>query len=258
MMKSGSKIGFCLLAIALFAASMIELCVAEEVRSGVSEGLAERSTSPALFGEDAAGSASKSESQSPLQANGDNARTPTGEGISEGTHAVTKNVNPPVANGGDADGIDTRITVLPRRLGSGRDKVGSATVVKSIAPRNLLARPMAAPGASEPAVRNAIGVSVVRREGLEQHIGEHVSSIAHGAASGAMGVAGTATSRFAKAEGPIERPTPNANLFVKPAALNRGAINGTSLIRPGSAPSGIGGPAKAIAGINGTAIRPKH
>ncbi|MGO9702734.1 MAG: hypothetical protein ACLPX7_26140 [Xanthobacteraceae bacterium] len=40
--------------------------------------------------------------------------------------------------------------------------------------------------------------------------------------------------------------------------MNRSAINGTNLIRAGSAPSGIGGPAKTVAGINGTTIRPPH
>ncbi len=39
---------------------------------------------------------------------------------------------------------------------------------------------------------------------------------------------------------------------------NRAAIGVTGIIRPGSGPSGVGGPAKMGAGINGTTIRPKH
>jgi hypothetical protein len=35
-------------------------------------------------------------------------------------------------------------------------------------------------------------------------------------------------------------------------------INGTGVHRPGAGPAVIGGPAKNVAGINGTTIRAKH
>jgi len=63
-----------------------------------------------------------------------------------------------------------------------------------------------------------------------------------------------------KGSGHIDSPTRpqlHTTPVVNPAALNRSAINGTTLIRPGFRPSGIGGPAKAGA-INGTAIRLKR
>jgi hypothetical protein len=39
---------------------------------------------------------------------------------------------------------------------------------------------------------------------------------------------------------------------------SRGRIDGTALIRPGFAPSTLGGPAKVSGGINGTAFKIKH
>jgi hypothetical protein len=238
VMKSRSKIVFCLLAIALLGASTSERCFAEEGGSGASEGTAvERGGLPPLSSEDV----SKHDSQSAPGTNGDAAKIPTGGAASEATHAA-----------GQIDGIDTRVTVQPRRPGGRRDKVGN-TVVKSIAPRNLLARRMAAPGALGPVVRDAIGVSVTHREGLE-----HFTIVVHGPATGAIGIAGGATGRVAKPEGSIAPAIPNANALVRPTVLNRGAINGTSLVRPGSSPSGVGGPAKTVAGINGTTIRSKH
>jgi hypothetical protein len=42
------------------------------------------------------------------------------------------------------------------------------------------------------------------------------------------------------------------------SSVNRGAIDGSGLIRPSSASSALGGPAKWVAGINGSTLRPKH
>ena len=42
------------------------------------------------------------------------------------------------------------------------------------------------------------------------------------------------------------------------STINHASINGTGLARPGSGPGIVGGPAKNIAGINGSSIRPKH
>ncbi len=64
------------------------------------------------------------------------------------------------------------------------------------------------------------------------------------AANGA-GVNGPAAGR------PVSSPAGNS-------AVNRGVINGTGMVRPGSGPGTVGGPAKAGAGINGSSIRPKH
>jgi hypothetical protein len=49
-----------------------------------------------------------------------------------------------------------------------------------------------------------------------------------------------------------------ANPAVGTPSIPRGTVSGTGLSRPGSVPVGLGGPAKVMAGINGTGIRPRH
>jgi hypothetical protein len=80
--------------------------------------------------------------------------------------------------------------------------------------------------------------------------------VAPSSISGTSSPAGSTIGRITKPPGSFERPT--ASVIVGPVVVNRSAINGTELIRPGSAPSGIGGPAKTVASINGTTIRPPH
>lgn len=168
------------------------------------------------------------------------------------------------SSGEKADGIDTLITEQSRRLGGRRDNVGGVkTKVKSLAPGNLRLRRLSAGGASNRVVRNAIGVPVARHEGLEQRNGQRhdLPTVVRVPAAGATGVAGSGTASPAMADGRVDRPTilrANASPIVGPVAPKRGTINGTSLNRPGFSPSGVGGPAKVVTGISGTAIRPKH
>jgi len=67
-----------------------------------------------------------------------------------------------------------------------------------------------------------------------------------------------ANSNLAKAaevrSGRIVRP----NVSPVVTTLNRATINGTGVTRPGAGPSRLGGPAKAVARINGTSIRRKN
>ena len=253
-MKRRSKIGFLLLAIGLFGASTIGACFAEEVRAH--DATAERSNSPSLPGEDAAGNASNPVSQSTPRANGDDGKTPTGEGAPSGAPAQS---NSPASNGVNLNGIDTRNGVLPRRLANGRPKIGNAKVVK-IAPRNLLAPRAPTPSQFRNTMRNAIGVPVAHVGDVEGRISTHhdFSIVAHGP-SASMGVVGSATDRLGKVEGTIERPIVHAGPVIKPLVLDRGTINGAAVPHRGVGVSaGIGGPAKTIAGINGTTIRPTH
>jgi hypothetical protein len=224
------KIGFGLLAVALFGASIIDTCLAEETGS---EGSAERSGSPARSGDSGAGEAAK-------------------------PNAGVKAGNSTVPNSGNLDGIDTRITVIPRRSGNGPEKPGNAKVIK-IAPRNLLARPNLAPPAP-PVVRNAIGLSVGHVGGFEQRLGEHhdLLIVPHASPATIGSAAGASGRLVVKGASPFQRTPPAANQIIKPALANRGTINGTSLTRPGAASASIGGPAKTAAELNGTAIRSKH
>ena len=248
--KTRWKIGCSFLAAALFGALTVDLCFAEEARSGAPVVAAERNSSAPPSGEQAKGGASKPEGQSALRAGGDS-RPAIGEGAPAGANA-------PAPGGVNLDGIDTSITVQPRRLANGRPKIGSVKVVK-IAPRNLLAPRLSAPGRSQITLHNAIGVPVVRLGSPERHIGAHhdVSILGHGAYA-SPGTAASTVDRLAKVEGPIDHAVVHANPVIKPFVLNRGTINGTTLNHRGVGPSNIGGPAKTIVGINGTSIRPVH
>jgi hypothetical protein len=42
------------------------------------------------------------------------------------------------------------------------------------------------------------------------------------------------------------------------APANRGTISGTAMTKPGTSISGIGGPAKSVAGINGSTIKRRY
>jgi hypothetical protein len=132
----------------------------------------------------------------------------------------------------------------------------AAKVGKPDMPRNLLGRRALSPGASERVGPNAIGVSTSHHEGVPGR-----DSGPHGIGSAVQfpmpADAGRSATGIEKGIGHIGSPTQpqlHTTPMVNPAALNRSAINGTTLIRPGFRPSGIGGPARAGT-INGTAIR---
>jgi hypothetical protein len=135
----------------------------------------------------------------------------------------------------------------------------AAKVAKPIAPRNLLGRRTFSPSAFERIGPNAIGVSVSRPEGVQGR-----ESGPRGTGAGVQPAAaggGRSAAGLAKGGGRIDSPTHlqlHTTPTVNPAASNRPLISGTNLIRPGSGPSGIGGPPKGVAGVSGTAVRAKH
>jgi hypothetical protein len=185
-------------------------------------------------------------------------KTPTGEG----SHAVAKGGNSPDTHAGDSNAIDTRITVQSGRSRNTSDKARDAkSNFKIIAPGSVHARRLPAPGAVKPNARNAIGLAVTRHEGVQEHIGEPHGVPVQNAIHDAPGIAASGASNLAKTDGGLDRPAigrPSASPVVSAPVPQRGTINGTGLIRPSSAPSGLGGPAKVVAGINGTSTRPKH
>jgi hypothetical protein len=150
----------------------------------------------------------------------------------------------------DSDRIDTRITVQPPAPAVRRDEAKELKAkVRSWAASNLRPHGSSAPTPSGGVVRNAIGMPVARHKDLKRRDGERPGAQLPAAAAGVNPSVG------------VDRPhiqKPNTGPIVSPAASGRGTINGTGLIRPGHAPSGVGGPAKATAGISGTTIRPKH
>ena len=159
-----------------------------------------------------------------------------------------------------ADDIDTRISVQPRRTGTKPGKVGEARAKLSLpAVKNPHRRVFSASAASRQTVRNAVSVPVSQQELLERHAGEHpfAASTPH-ISAGAIGVVGNAGVGVAKpGAGLIRQTSLPPSPGVGSPMLNRG-ISGTSVGHRGVNPSGLGGPAKTAAGINGTTIRPTH
>jgi len=258
--ESGLRIVFHLLAIALIGAWMTPACLAEEAaRDGGSSTLSvnpDGARPPA--GEDAAAGGAKLDNQLAPDAPGDSKNT-AGEGARKG-NAVAKDINASGPGGTDLDGIDTRISVQPRRLGR-RDEVRQGnTKLTPPASRILHPRRLSAHDASSRVTRDAIGVPVVRHDGTEQGDGQRhdLPALVHNPAAATTGFSAGASGGLARTGRAFGRPTSNINSVVRPAVLNRGAINGTTLTRPGIGPSGVGGPAKSVAGISGTTVRPKH
>jgi hypothetical protein len=106
-----------------------------------------------------------------------------------------------------------------------------------------------------PGVRNAIGVRVAPESGIH----ENTAPLQFHNAPQTPSAVPTEMNGQVPANGPVGRPGTVRLYSSPPAALpSRSAIGGTALIRPGMAPHGIGGPAKGLAGINGTTLRRKH
>jgi hypothetical protein len=146
-----------------------------------------------------------------------------------------RGVNPAGFSGKDSDRIDIRITVQPHSPTLKR------TTIKPLVRGSPRSYGLSRPEPSAGVVRNVIGVKVPARENPSRL---NIPISAHTAVAGRTGNAAVAA--------------PNVKPFVRPTAPNSGAINGTTPIRRGSGPSSIGGSGRAVAGINGTAIRPKH
>jgi hypothetical protein len=240
-----------LLAIALIGAGMTPACLAEEAtRDGGGSSL---SANPPA-GEDAAGAA-KPDHQHARDGDGDS-KAVTGEGGQKG-NAVGRDVKPSISGGQDSDAVDTRITVQPRRLGK-RDEMREGNI-KPLAPRIFQLRRLSAHQGSGRVTRDAVGLPVAGHDGMEQESGQRhdLPALVHDRAAAPTGSGANASGGVARTGGALGRPTLNANPVVRPAALNRGTINGTALTRPSYGPSSIGGPAKPVAGISGTKIRPK-
>jgi hypothetical protein len=159
-------------------------------------------------------------------------------------------------------GSSTHLVVQSHHFGGTRGRMRDAkTTSKFGLPGRLQARRLPAPGASGLIARNAIGLPVTRHEGIQERSGEPHVVPAQIPARDPPGIAESGIGNLAKTNGGIERPTiarPSASPIVSVPVVQRGAISGVSLIRPSSAPSGLGGKARVVAGINGTNIRPKH
>jgi hypothetical protein len=101
------------------------------------------------------------------------------------------------------------------------------------------------------AVRNAIGQTVAQPKGAQAHVSPALQT--SGATPQPVLHGGTASAPVVSSV-PARSNAPAVNV----ANLPSRSINGAAVIRPAVPPSGIGGPARATHGINGTAVRNKH
>lgn len=163
-------------------------------------------------------------------------------GAGEGDH------HPTGPDGHDHDRADTHISVEP----NGPTRRDAAKDVRA-RPRsftygNLRQHRLLAPPAGGVA-RNAIGVTLPPHE-----VGHVTPMVVHGpAAAPGLGIG---------ANGPNAKPSHGFHPVLAPgviaAPVNRATIAGTGMTKPGSSASGIGGPAKAVVGINGSKIKPRY
>ncbi len=176
-----------------------------------------------------------------------------GEAGSAAHDGVAKDVNASAPGGKDPDAIDTRIAVEPRRAGGRQDEVGEVKAkIKTPAPGNFHRRAPSAPDTSSGVVRNSIGMSIFGHENVRGGDGTRPGFPTTGLSAGATG----GPAKLASPAAGIVRSTRSPALTATP--YRRGTIGGPGPIRPGSSLSALGGPSKAVAGINGTAIRRKH
>jgi hypothetical protein len=195
---------------------------------------------------------------------GDARASPKGEGIKtpKGVedHSVAKDFRLSPAGGRDADAIDTRITVLPHRPDRKSDTAQGAKtnfrfgVRASVQGRSILQR--SAPGLAR---RNAIGQPVAQRGDVQRASTEPRDLSGQIARPSRLNI-GQGRVGFSQTELEPGRFGP-AHSTTGPgvaAASKSEKINGTGLIRSGTTAFGIGGPARTVAGINGTTIPSKH
>jgi hypothetical protein len=149
-----------------------------------------------------------------------------------------------------AEPIDADVTVLTPRRGFTPVNRNAKAGLKIIKPENFTRRPdITTP--VKPVVRNAIGQPVPSR------------SVMIGAPRLAPSVQapGAAPKTMTRSIVPPPQVSPSIVLRtpLRPATTvdvsSTGRIDGSRLIRPSAAPSGIGGPAHPVGGINGTTVR---
>jgi hypothetical protein len=168
-------------------------------------------------------------------------------------------------DGAAADPIDTRITVFgkpqPGRPWAVRDR-NDHRKTKIVRPAGTAddRRRTLMPADKSNVVRDAIGQKVSRaaaaRNGTDKKdVAAPLEGQPKSVGLGQSGGAVTAARGFVPAAGP------NSALHALPpnAALNRSAINGAAMVRPGARPGAVGGATRTAAGvINGTDFRPRH
>jgi len=249
------RIVSCLLSIVLFGVAAVGASLAEEAGPGARDvgnvPNLPADTSGSQHSSAGKGGEGAAKFDGPAQAHG------TGDDVRGGSEESPVDLGraangPGVSGSGDRGdhAIDTRIGMPSRRLDGSRGRIENVKArVRLLAPR----RP-STPGPLEQGVRNAIGVSVGPHGGQERREAQHsvvpnIGPKSPAASAGANTKAGDQRPALVPAE---------AGPGISPSVPKRGMISGTGAMHPGGSQQGIGGPAKTIAGISGSAVHSKH
>jgi hypothetical protein len=131
---------------------------------------------------------------------------------------------------------------------------GATSFAAGVAGRIHAHHPLRASQPPVPVERNTIGVPIAPRNVIQE---SGVGRSGFQAPPNFPAAAASGTGSIAH-QGLVEPGVARWNSSPIRSSVNRGAIDGSGLIRPSSATSALGGPAKWVAGINGSTIRPKH
>ena len=149
------------------------------------------------------------------------------------------------------EGIDTSVTVLPPRGGFARVKQNSSGSLKIVRPENSTRRSNIG-AIKSPVARNAIGQ---RSKNLTANAPHFAPSLQ---APGTVANNGLRISSPASPIPPLNVGRANVHPTTTASNSSTGRIGGAGLIRPSVSPLGVGGPARANNGINGTAVQTRR
>jgi hypothetical protein len=161
---------------------------------------------------------------------------------------------------GAANPIDLSIAVQPVRSSKKTSKPADAKkTISADSAENLHKRNQAAPNTKFGPMRNAVGIP------LDRGAGGIPSKNAVGGSTTDGSAAGTNLSRQGPGAGRANSGPNGASVnhqglnAVFPGGMStHNAISGKDVVRLGSGPGSVGGAAKNMGGINGTAVRPRR
>jgi hypothetical protein len=176
--------------------------------------------------------------------------------VPSNTETSGKTPNSVESRARDVNAIDAgNFAPSHRQKGKSEDIRKSKMPIKLSTTRNLPTRRKTIPGPVHGVARNAVGIPNTQSSAAKPDVGKSVLP------NVAATPAGNERSAPIPPDGVVPHSIvaqPNPVSAIPPIASSRGVINGTALVRIGSGPAAIGGPARVVAGLNGTAIRLKH
>jgi hypothetical protein len=171
------------------------------------------------------------------------------------------------SGGANTEDIDTRITVQPHGAPAGKfGRVGATNPIVPLKLSNPHRRTFSASRAANRFAPNASGVPAPERQNLQQNFGERFEYQGPGqrpaiGGTGGVGGGGVGLAKPGSTLGHQQNVQPTG---ISPLGANaktlHGGIGGSSITHHavGIGSAGIGGPARAKTGLNGTLMRDTH